>query len=148
MAQERIAFKSRSGLRLREVPLCYETHNVVGNTNVASVPFSLNRDGRNGACDAGVRADEIRDRLANGENSLDSSELFTIGRVLFWMRAGGAPRLLEDAGKHQGRAIRPYLVASILAAWRIALIIAGGNRNAMDWRHDRVTGHWLARHRS
>jgi two-component sensor histidine kinase/methyl-accepting chemotaxis protein len=35
------------------------------------------------------------------------------------MRAGGAPRLLEDAGKHQGRATRLDLVASILAAWRM-----------------------------
>ncbi len=53
------------------------------------------------------------------------------------MRAGGAPRLLEDAGKYQGRAtrldlVRLDLVASILAAWRCALIIAGGNDNAMD----------------
>jgi len=48
------------------------------------------------------------------------------------MRAGGAPRLLEDAGKNnQGRATRLDLVASILAAWRCALIIAGGN--AMQW---------------
>jgi hypothetical protein len=70
------------------------------------------------------------------ENSPHASELSPGCRVLVWMRAGGAPRLLEDAGKYQGRATRLDLVASILAAWRCALIIAGGNDNAMDWRDD------------
>jgi PAS domain S-box-containing protein len=80
--------------------------------------------------------EQIRERPTNGENSSDGSEPFPIFRVSFWMRVGGAPRLLEDAGKHQSRAIRPYLVASILAAWRIALIIAGGN--TMQWIGDTI----------
>src|SRR5260221_364124 len=64
-------------------------------------PFRFNAGAKCGPRSQRVRGTKCEVVRTNRENSPDASALSPVCRVLVRMRAGGAPRLLEDAGTYQ-----------------------------------------------